>query len=129
MSKQDEFSYKDIDDFLSKVEIPLDKDKNSIWNEKFDSLVKEETQTSPKETPVYRLYWQYGVAASITILLAATFYLGSKNSIQEVAKISEINDISQQDLLADQTMIESLFVEDNEFDEWFEEEYVLSSVN
>ena len=129
MSKQEEFSNREIDDFLSKVEIPLDKDKNSIWNEKFDSLVKDETQTSPKKTPVFRLYWQYGVAASITILLAATFYLGSKNPIQEVAKISEINDISQQDLLADQTMIESLFVEDNEFDEWFEEEYVLSSVN
>ena len=130
MSKQDEFSYKDIDDFLSKVEIPLDKEKDSIWNEKFDSLIKEEEiQTFPKKTPVFRLYWQYGVAASITILLAATFYLGSKNPIQEVAKISEINDISQQDLLADQTMIESLFVEDNEFDEWFEEEYVLSSVN
>ena len=129
MSKQEEFSYREIDDFLSKVEIPLDKDKDSIWNEKFDSLVKEETQTSSKKTPVFRLNWQYGIAASITILLAATFYLGSKNSIQEVAKISEINDISQQDLLADQTMIESLFVEDNEFDEWFEEEYVLSSVN
>ena len=129
MSKQEEFSNREIDDFLSKVEIPLDKDKDSIWNEKFDSLVKDETQTSPKKTPVFRLYWQYGVAASITILLAATFYLGSKNPIQEVAKVSEINDISQQDLLADQTMIESLFVEDNEFDEWFEEEYVLSSVN
>ena len=129
MSKQEEFSNREIDNFLSKVEIPLEKDKDSIWNEKFDSLVKEEAQTSPKETPVFRLYWQYGVAASITILLAATFYLGSKNPIQEVAKISEINDISQQDLLADQTMIESLFVEDNEFDEWFEEEYVLSSVN
>ena len=129
MSKQEEFSNREIDDFLSKVEIPLDKDKDSIWNEKFDSLVKDETQTSPKKTPVFRLYWQYGVAASITILLAATFYLGSKNPIQGIAKVSEINDISQQDLLADQTMIESLFVEDNEFDEWFEEEYVLSSVN
>ena len=129
MSKQEEFSYREIDDFLSKVEIPLDKDKDSIWNEKFDSLVKEETQTSSKKTPVFQLNWQYAIAASITILLAATFYLGSKNPIQEVAKVSEINDISQQDLLADQTMIESLFVEDNEFDEWFEEEYVLSSVN
>ena len=129
MSKQEEFSNREIDNFLSKVEIQLEKDKDSIWNEKFDSLVKEETQTSSKKTPVFRLNWQYGIAASITILLAATFYLGSKNPIQEVAKISEIDDIPQQDLLADQTMIESLFVEDNEFDEWFEEEYVLSSVN
>tara|TARA_B100001093_G_C26795117_1_gene1000755 strand:+ start:1353 stop:1742 length:390 start_codon:yes stop_codon:yes gene_type:complete len=129
MSKQEEFSYREIDDFISKLEIPLNKDKESIWSEKFDSLVKEETQISPKESPVFQLYWQYGVAASIVIILATTFYLGSQNPNQEVAKASEINDISQQDLLADQTMIESLFIEDNEFDEWFEEEYVLSSVN
>ena len=129
MSKQEEFSNEEIDDFLSKLEIPLNKDKESIWSEKFDSLVKDETQTPPKESPVFRLYWQYGAAASIVIILATTFYLVSQNPNREVAKAPEINDISQQDLLADQTMIESLFIEDNEFDEWFEEEYVLSSVN
>ncbi len=129
MSKQEEFSNEEIDDFLSKLEIPLNKDKESIWSEKFDSLVKDETKTPLKESPVFRLYWQYGAAASIVIILATTFYLGSQNPNREVAKAPEINDISQQDLLADQTMIESLFIEDNEFDEWFEEEYVLSSVN
>jgi hypothetical protein len=47
----------------------------------------------------------------------------------EEANLLEIAPDTEQDLLADQTMIESLFVEDNEFDEWFEEQYVLSSVN
>lgn len=129
MSKHKDFSDQEIDDFFSKVEIPLEKDKDSIWSEKFESLVKDDTQTSSKETAVFRFYRQYGVAASILLLLAATFYWKPQNPSQEVVDASEITDISQQDLLADQTMIESLFVEDNEFDEWFEEQYVLSSVN
>jgi hypothetical protein len=62
-------------------------------------------------------------------LLIATFYLVSQNTISEEAGLVETLDVSEQDLLADQTMIESLFVEDNDFDDWFEEQYVLSSVN
>lgn len=129
MSKHKDFSDQEIDDFFSKLEIPLEKDKDSIWSEKFESLVKDDTQTSPKETAVFRFYWQYGVAASVLLLLAATFYLKPQNTLQEVVDAPEITYTSQQDLLADQTMIESLFVEENEFDEWFEEQYVLSSVN
>ena len=129
MSKHKDFSDQEIGDFFSKVEIPLEKDKDSIWSEKFESLVKDDTQTPTKETTVFRFYWQYGVAASVLVLLAATFYLKPQNPLQEVVDAPEITYTSQQDLLADQTMIESLFVEDNEFDEWFEEEYVLSSVN
>jgi hypothetical protein len=69
------------------------------------------------------------MVASFSVLLVATFYLVSQNTISEEAGLVETLDVSEQDLLADQTMIESLFVEDNDFDDWFEEQYVLSSVN
>ena len=37
---------------------------------------------------------------------------------------------TEEELLADETMIESLFVDDSEFDDdWFEERYVLNTVN
>ena len=127
MSKKEQFTDGEIDDLFSKVEIPLEKDKDLVWSEKFESLARDQSSIPSKNTTVFRLFWQYGIAASFVILLAATFYIGSQNSFTEQAKVS-IKD-SQQDLLADQTMIESLFVEDNEFDEWFEEQYVLSSVN
>jgi len=110
MSDKKQFSDQEINDLLSKVEIPLEKDKDLIWSEKFESLVKEDAIASSKEPSVFQLYWQYGIAASFANLL-------------------EITPDTELDLLADQTMIESLFVEDNEFDEWFEEQYVLSSVN
>jgi hypothetical protein len=92
-------------------------------------LFKEDVVSSSKKIPVFRLYWQYGIAASFAILLAATFYFDSQNTVSQEAKLVETVEDSEQDLLADQTIIESLFVEDNEFDEWFEEQYVLSSVN
>ena len=129
MSQKEQFTDGEIDDLFSKVEIPLEKEKAQIWSEKFESLVNNDVALSSKKTPVFRLYWQYGIAASFAILLAATFYFDSQNTVSQEAKLVETVEDSEQDLLADQTMIESLFVEDNEFDEWFEEQYVLSSVN
>ena len=129
MSKKEQFTDGEIDDLFSKVEIPLEKDKDHIWSEKFESLVNDDVALSSKKNPVFRLYWQYGIAASFTILLAATFYFDTQKTVSQQSKLVETLEGSEQDLLADQTMIESLFVEDNEFDEWFEEQYVLSSVN
>ena len=129
MSKKEQFTDGEIDDLFSKVEIPLEKEKDQIWSEKFESFVNDDVALSSKKTPVFRLYWQYGIAASFAILLAATFYFDSQNTVSQEAKLVETVEDSEQDLLADQTIIESLFVEDNEFDEWFEEQYVLSSVN
>ncbi len=129
MSHKKQFSDQEINDLLSKVEIPLEKDKDLIWSEKFESLVKEDAIASTKKPSVFQLYWQYGIAASFAILLVSTFYFSFQNNASEEANLLEITPDTELDLLADQTMIESLFIEDNEFDEWFEEQYVLSSVN
>lgn len=129
MNKKQHFSDQEIDDLLSKVNIPLDKDKDLIWADQFESIVKDNSPSPSKEPSVFRLYSQYGMVASFSVLLVATFYLVSQNTISEEAGLVETLDVSEQDLLADQTMIESLFVEDNDFDDWFEEQYVLSSVN
>lgn len=129
MNKKQHFSDQEIDDLLSKVYIPLEKDKDLIWADQFESIVKDNSPSPSKEPSVFRLYRQYGMVASFSVLLVATFYLVSQNTISEEAGLVETLDVSEQDLLADQTMIESLFVEDNDFDDWFEEQYVLSSVN
>jgi hypothetical protein len=129
MSKKEQFTDGEIDDLFSKLEIPLEKDKNHIWSEKFDSLVLDDIASPSDKAPVFRLYWQYGIAASFALILAATFYFDAQNTVLQDPKLVEIIEDSEQNLLADQTMIESLFVKDNEFDEWFEEQYILSSVN
>ena len=129
MSKKPKFLDQEIEDFFKLVEIPLEKDKDFLWAEKFEPLLRDDKKPPLKEKPVIRLYWRYAMAASFAILLAATFYFAPQNTRIEVANSLEIVDSSEQDMLADQTMIESLFVEDNDFDEWFEEQYVLSSVN
>ena len=38
MKKQPKFSEKNINDFLSKADVPLKKDKERIWDEKFNSF-------------------------------------------------------------------------------------------
>ncbi|MEC8636982.1 MAG: hypothetical protein VXX99_06210 [Bacteroidota bacterium] len=129
MSKKKQFSDQQIDDLFSKLDITLEKNKDQIWSEKFESLVKDDATLLSKKIPVFRLYWQYGIAASFAILLAATLYFDSQNTISQETELTETLEDSEQDLLADQTMIESLFVDDNDFDEWFEEQYVLNSVN
>ncbi len=129
MNNKQYFSDQEIDDLFSKVDIPLEKDKDLIWTEQFESIVTKNSPSRSKDPSVFRLYWQYGMVASFSVLLVATFYLVSQNTMSEEAGLEETLDASEQDLLADQTIIESLFVEDSEFDDWFEEQYVLSSVN
>lgn len=129
MSKKEQFSEGEINDLFSKMEIPFEKDKDLIWSENFESLVEQKVSLPVKKGFVFRMYWQYGIAASLTLLLATTLYLSSQNPSKSVAEGQASLKDTAQDLLADQTMIESLFVEENEFDEWFEEQYVLSSLN
>tara|TARA_B100000965_G_C19503246_1_gene718434 strand:+ start:615 stop:1004 length:390 start_codon:yes stop_codon:yes gene_type:complete len=129
MSSKKQFTDRDFKNIFSKMEIPLEKDKDLIWSEKFESLVTDDALKPSKKNPVFRLYWEYGIAACFTILLASSLYYSSQNYVLGEVKLVETIMDSEQDLLADQTMIESLFVDDNEFDEWFEEQYVLSSVN
>ena len=129
MSKKKQFTDGEIEDLFSKVEIPLEKDKDRIWSEKFESLVNDDVALSSKKTLFFVCIGNMGSQLLLPYFLAATFYFDSQNTVSQESKLVETIEDSEQDLLADQTMIESLFVEDNEFDEWFEEQYVLSSVN
>ena len=61
------------------------------------------------------------------VLLTVTLYnsvVKSDNSIDD-----QNITFSEEIVASNDTTIESLFVEDNEFDDWFEEEYVLQIVN
>lgn len=129
MSKKSEFSDQQINDFMSKVDLPLEKHKEAIWAEKFNSIVKDDTPALSKKPAVFRLNWQYGLAASFALLLATTFYLSKPDIFNGMSDFLSKSALTEQDLLADQNIIESLFVKENEFDEWFEEQYLLSSIN
>ena len=61
------------------------------------------------------------------VLLTVTLYksvVNSDNSIDD-----QNITFSEEIVVSNDTTIESLFVEDNEFDDWFEEEYVLQIIN
>ena len=128
MNKQPKFSDQKINDFLSKSDVPLKKDKERIWAEKFNSLIADESQAQPVITPWFNFNWQYGIAASIAIIIAFTIYLKPLEKMQASTEFVELS-VPEDELLADEKMIESLFVEDSEFDDWFEERYVLNTLN
>ena len=56
MSKKKQFSDQDIDDLFSNVDIPLKKDKDLIWAEKFESLLSDQSSKPFKNYTVFRLY-------------------------------------------------------------------------
>ena len=127
-------SEQEINDFLSKVEIPLGKSKEEIWAEKFEKVVlskesqqSKKTNTTPKVITLFQYKWTYAVAASVMVLLTVNHY----NSVIKYDNAIEDQSImfSDEIFASNDTTIESLFVEDNEFDDWFEEEYVLQIVN
>ena len=128
MNKQPKLSDQEINDFLSKTDVPLKKDKERIWAEKFDLLIADENNTQPVTISLFNFKWQYGLAASIAILIAVTIYLNPVEKNQTRTDFVELG-VSEDELLADEKMIESLFVEDSEFDDWFEERYVLTTLN
>tara|TARA_B100000900_G_scaffold414642_1_gene441869 strand:+ start:12238 stop:12624 length:387 start_codon:yes stop_codon:yes gene_type:complete len=128
MKKEKQFSDQEIDDFLSQTKVPLGKDKNLIWNEEFESLINDENKLKSDITSLFKLNWNYGIAASIAILISLMIFLNPlEYSNTELVSV-DFNG-TEEELLADETMIESLFVDDSEFDDWFEERYVLNTVN
>ena len=129
MNKKEKFSENEINDFISNIDVPIGEEKESLWYEKFESLVNKQNSSEHSLINIFRFSWKYGIAASIAVIFAVTIYLNdlTQNYSDEVLSV-ELS-ISEEELFADQTMIESLFVDDNEFDDWFEERYVLNSLN
>tara|TARA_B100000963_G_scaffold206372_1_gene179726 strand:- start:6430 stop:6816 length:387 start_codon:yes stop_codon:yes gene_type:complete len=128
MKKEKQFSDQEIDDFLSQTKVPLGKDKNLIWNEEFESLINDENKLKSDITSLFKLNWNYGIAASIAILISLIIFLNPLEYTNTELVSVDFNG-TEEELLADETMIESLFVDDSEFDDWFEERYVLNTVN
>ena len=128
MKKETKLSDQEIDDFLSQIEVPLGKDKNLVWNEEFDSLITDENKLKSDITSLFKLNWHYGIAASIAILISLMIFLNPLD-YSNAELVSVDFTLTEEELLADETMIESLFVDDSEFDDWFEERYVLNTVN
>ena len=128
MKKETKFSDQEIDDFLSQTKVPLGKDKNLIWNEEFESLINDENKLKSDITSLFKLNWHYGIAASIAILISLMIFLNPLDYSNAELVSVDFNG-TEEELLADETMIESLFVNDSEFDDWFEERYVLNTVN
>ena len=128
MKKEKKFSDQEIDDFLSQTKVPLGKDKNLIWNDEFESLINDENKLKSDITSLFKLNWNYGIAASIAILISLMIFLNPLEYTNTELVSVDFNG-TEEELLADETMIESLFVDDSEFDDWFEERYVLNTVN
>ncbi len=128
MKKEKQFSDQEIDDFLSQTNVPLGKDKNLIWNEEFESLINDENKLKSDITSLFKLNWNYGIAASIAILISLMIFFNPLEYTNTELVSVDFNG-TEEELLADETMIESLFVDDSEFDDWFEERYVLNTVN
>ena len=93
-----------------------------------DELINDENKLKSDITSLFKLNWNYGIAASIAILISLMIFFNPLEYTNTELVSVDFNG-TEEELLADETMIESLFVDDSEFDDWFEERYVLNTVN
>ena len=96
MNKRTKFSDQKINDFLSKADVPLKKNKERIWAEKFNSLIAEENKAQPVTINWFNFNWQYGFAASIAILVAVTIYLNPLENMQARLDFVEISQTEEE---------------------------------
>ena len=58
MNKQPKFSDQNINDFLSKADVPLRKDKELIWTEKFNQLIADENKAQHFNIAFFNFKWK-----------------------------------------------------------------------
>ena len=109
--------------FLKKEDIKFSKSKDQIWEEVFSNKMT----SNKKESKIFSLHGffsqkriSYAVVATVLVLLGVTYFNYQDNSLMsEEAEV--IYKISKEEFaeIESSTMFESLFIEDQEVDYFF----------
>ncbi|MBF12487.1 MAG: hypothetical protein CMC63_09955 [Flavobacteriaceae bacterium] len=104
-----------MDHLFEGMKIRFDKSKDTVWEEIFEDTIKSENPNSK----IIPLNWTWTIAASVLLLVALNFFYSNQ--------ISETNISDDSIALEQSSIVESLLIEDQELDIYFDE-YLLNAI-
>ena len=114
----------EVDKLLDNTQISFDKNKDEVWNESFKEII--ESDTSKKESKTYNIF---NFNSKLIIGMAASLICGLLiyNNIldNEIKNPVQDNNIE----FSDSAIVESLFIEDSELDDYLNSYVINELVN
>ena len=114
----------EIDKLLDNIQISFDKNKDEVWNESFKEII--ESDTSKKESKTYNIF---NFNSKLIVGMAASLICGLLiyNNIldNEIKNPVQDNNIE----FSDSAIVESLFIEDSELDDYLNSYVINELVN
>tara|TARA_B100001778_G_scaffold307590_1_gene287750 strand:+ start:66 stop:437 length:372 start_codon:yes stop_codon:yes gene_type:complete len=114
----------EVDKLLDNSQISFDKSKDEVWNESFKEII--ESDTSKKESKTYNIF---NFNSKLIIGMAASLICGLLiyNNIldNEIKNPVQDNNIE----FSDSAIVESLFIEDSELDDYLNSYVINELVN
>lgn len=114
----------EVDKLLNNIQISFDKNKDEVWNESFKEII--ESDTSKKESKTYNIF---NFNSKLIVGMAASLICGLLiyNNIldNEIKNPVQDNNIE----FSDSAIVESLFIEDSELDDYLNSYVINELVN
>jgi len=114
----------EVDKLLDNSQISFDKSKDEVWNESFKEII--ESDTSKKESKTYNIF---NFNSKLIVGMAASLICGLLiyNNIldNEIKNPVQDNNIE----FSDSAIVESLFIEDSELDDYLNSYVINELVN
>ena len=114
----------EVDKLLDNTQISFDKSKDEVWNESFKEII--ESDTSKKESKTYNIF---NFNSKLIVGMAASLICGLLiyNNIvdNEIKNPVQDNNIE----FSDSAIVESLFIEDSELDDYLNSYVINELVN
>ena len=114
----------EVDKLLDNIQISFDKSKDEVWNESFKEII--ESDTSKKESKTYNII---NFNSKLIVGMAASLICGLLiyNNIvdNEIKNPVQDNNIE----FSDSAIVESLFIEDSELDDYLNSYVINELVN
>ena len=114
----------EVDTLLDNIQISFDKSKDEVWNESFNEVV--ESDTSKKESKTYNIFnFNSKLIIGMAALLICGLLIYNNILDNEIKNPVQDNNIE----FSDSAIVESLFIEDSELDDYLNSYVINELVN
>ena len=114
----------EVDKLLDNIQISLDKNKDEVWNESFKEII--ESDTSKKESKTYNIFnFNSKLIVGMAASLICSLLIYNNIADNEIKNPVQDNNIE----FSDSAIVESLFIEDSELDDYLNSYVINELVN